>query len=78
MPNPLNTHRTDPNVLCDIEVEALKDLGGKITFCLKCNYNFSPPHSEFGLPCQTDRNEAVRLMKRYLEIHGYTVTNNFR
>lgn len=47
---------------------ALAKLGRDISIGLSCNLNGS------GIPCRTDRLEAVKDMKKYLEIHDYTVT----
>ena len=55
------------NVLSDPEIEELAELGSLITIDLSCDANGT------GLPCRTDRLEAVSNMKRYLEIHGYKI-----
>ena len=56
--------------LSDIEIEELFRLGDDIKKDLSCDANGT------GLPCRTDRLEAVSNMKRYLEIHGYNVRRN--
>ena len=53
--------------LSNIEIEKLVKLGDNIQKDLSCNANGT------GLPCRTDRLEAVSNMKRYLEIHGYKI-----
>ena len=49
------------------EQEELVNLGDNIQKDLSCDANGT------GLPCRTDRLEAVSNMKRYLEIHNYDV-----
>ena len=49
------------------EQEELVKLGDNIQKDLSCDANGT------GLPCRTDRLEAVSNMKRYLEIHDYDV-----
>jgi len=51
-----------PGTLSPDEVRELKGLGEGIRISLRCNENA-------GLPCRTDRLEAVKLMRRYVEIH---------
>ena len=53
--------------LSDIEIEELFRLGDDIKKDLSCDAN------GIGIPCRTDRLSAVENMKRYLEIHNYTV-----
>jgi hypothetical protein len=55
------------NQLTDEEVGRLVELGKDIRTSLECDINGK------GLPCRTDRFEAVRDMKEYLEVHDYTV-----
>lgn len=55
------------NMLTDKEIKKLSLIGDNIIGCLECNIN------GHGIPCRTDRLEAVRLMKNYLEIHNYKV-----
>jgi len=55
------------NTLSEKELETLAGLGEKIKSCLDCNIN------GYGVPCRTDRLEAVKLMKKYLEIHDLEV-----
>ena len=50
------------------EQEELFRLGDDIQKDLSCDANGT------GLPCRTDRLDAVSNMKRYLEIHNYDVT----
>ena len=50
------------NVLTDKDLEKLAKLGVRIRACL---WN----RNDTGVPCQTDRLEAVRLMQEYLTIH---------
>ena len=59
---------TKRDTLNDVEIEELVFLGKGIIGGLGCNANGE------GLPCRSDRIASVRLMERYLEIHGYTVT----
>jgi hypothetical protein len=51
------------NRLTEKEIKELVELGKNIQLCLSCNIN------DTGLPCKTDRFEAVNLMKKYLGIH---------
>ena len=57
----------DKNLLTTQEQEELFRLGEDIQKDLSCDANGT------GLPCRTDRLEAVSNMKRYLEIHDYDV-----
>jgi len=57
----------DKSILNAQEQEELFRLGEDIQMCLSCDVNGTR------LPCRTDRLEAVSNMKRYLEIHNYTV-----
>jgi hypothetical protein len=50
------------NVLTDKDLEKLAELGVRIRACL---WN----RNDTGVPCQTDRLEAVRLMQEYLLVH---------
>jgi hypothetical protein len=60
------------NTLTNQEQEELSRLGEDIQAGLSCNANGT------GLPCRTDRLDAVSNMKRYLEIHNYTVIDKSR
>ena len=51
------------NRLTDKEINRLVELGADIQRCLSCDIN------DTGLPCRTDRFEAVELVKKYLGIH---------
>ena len=51
------------NRLTDKEINKLVELGVDIQKCLSCDIN------DTGLPCRTDRFEAVELMQKYLRIH---------
>ena len=55
------------NTLTNQEQEELFRLGEDIQAGLSCDANGT------GLPCRTDRLDAVSNMKRYLEIHNYSV-----
>ena len=59
------------NSLTDEEVIRLAELGRDIVLSLTCDLNLT----EEGLPypCRTDRLEAVKLMKEFLNIHDYDV-----
>ena len=57
----------DKNLLTTQEQEELFRLGEDIQMDLSCDANGT------GVPCRTDRLEAVSNMKRYLEIHNYDV-----
>ena len=52
------------------EVKRLTELGQAILGGLSCNANGD------NFPCRTDRLDAVKHMKEYLEIHGYTIKSN--
>ena len=54
------------------EQEELFRLGDDIQKDLSCDANGT------GIPCRTDRLSAVENMKRYLEIHNYTVMDKSR
>ena len=56
-----------PDALNDEEFYELLKLGPDIQLSLECCMQMD------GLPCKTDRLHAVKLMKRYLEIHDYSV-----
>ena len=58
------------DTLNDKEVKRLGELGQAIQGGLSCDIN------DNGIPCRTDRLDAVKHMKEYLEIHGYTVKSN--
>ena len=60
------------NTLTKQEQEELFRLGEDIQKGLSCDANGT------GLPCRTDRLEAIKNMKRYLEIHNYTVIDKSR
>ena len=53
--------------LSNIEIEKLVKLGDNIQKDLSCDANGT------GLPCRTDRLEAVSNMKKYIEIHGFKI-----
>ena len=57
------------NTLTDADMVELSELGERIVLGLACDANGS------GLPCRSDRIGAVEDMKRYLEIHDYTVVD---
>ena len=57
----------DKSILNSQEQEELFRLGDDIQKDLSCDANGT------GLPCRTDRLEAVSNMKRYIEIHGYKI-----
>ena len=57
----------DKSLLTAREQEELVKLGDNIQKDLSCDANGT------GLPCRTDRLDAVSNMKRYLEIHNYDV-----
>lgn len=58
------------NVLNDIEIEELADLGQRITTSLSCDANGT------GTPCRTDRFAAIEDMINYLLIHDYRIANS--
>ena len=58
------------DTLNDKEVKRLTELGQAILGGLSCNANGD------NFPCRTDRLDAVKHMKEYLEIHGYTIKSN--
>lgn len=55
--------------LTDADMVELVELGKRIVLGLECDANGS------GVPCRSDRIGAVLDMKRYLEIHDYTVVD---
>ena len=57
----------DKSILNNQEQEELFRLGEDIQAGLSCDANGT------GVPCRTERLEAVSNMKRYLEIHNYDV-----
>ena len=56
------------DTLSNKEIDKLVKLGGDIQQDLSCDANGT------GLPCRTARLEAIKNMKRYLEIHNYEVS----
>ena len=62
----------DKSILNSQEQEELFRLGDDIQKDLSCDANGT------GIPCRTDRLSAVANMKRYLEIHNYTVMDKSR
>ena len=60
------------DTLSNKEIDKLVKLGGDIQQDLSCDANGT------GLPCRTDRLEAIKSMKKYLEIHNYTVIDKSR
>jgi hypothetical protein len=56
-----------PGTLNDTEIAELVELGKRIHESLSCDANGT------GLPCRTDRLEAVRDMVRYLKLHDFYV-----
>ena len=60
------------DILTNQEQEELFRLGDDIQKDLSCDANGT------GIPCRTDRLEAVSNMKRYLEIHDYKVIDKNR
>jgi hypothetical protein len=55
------------DTLNNTEIESLRELGEKIQQDLACDANGT------GLPCRTDRLEAVENMIKYISIHGYKI-----
>ena len=55
------------DTLNNAEIESLRELGEKIQQDLSCDLNGT------GLPCRTDRLEAVENMIKYISIHGYKI-----
>ena len=55
--------------LTDLEMEKLAELGKLIQLGLSCDAN------DVGVPCRTDRLDAVGNMKEYLRLHDYVITN---
>jgi hypothetical protein len=53
--------------LSDHELKQLAELGKSIIVSLECDVNQS------GVPCRTDRLEAVEKMKEYLKLHSYKI-----
>lgn len=56
------------DILSDKEIIRLAQLGKDIRRGLECDINGQ------GIPCHTDRLDAVSKMKEYLEIHNYKVS----
>ena len=56
-----------PGTLNDTEIAELVCLGRRIHGSLSCDADGT------GLPCRTDRLQAVKDMARYLQIHGFRV-----
>ena len=56
--------------LTDSDMAELAELGEKIQLDLSCDVNGE------GVPCRTDRLEAVKNMAEYLRLHDYTITND--
>ncbi len=58
------------NSLSDEEIKRLHKLQEGIILSFDCDINGT------GIPCHTDRFEAIELMKEYLEIHNLKVTES--
>ncbi len=58
----------DEPILTDQQIKYLNNLEFLIRYDLSCNT------SSNGIPCSACRTSAVDRMKKYLKIHGYTVT----
>ena len=56
------------DTLSNKEIDKLVKLGGDIQQDLSCDANGT------GLPCRTDRLEAIKNMKNVLEIHNYEIS----
>ena len=53
--------------LSDHELKQLAKLGKDIIVSLQCDIN------DMGVPCRTDRLEAVKCMIAYLKLHNYQI-----
>ena len=51
------------DTLNEIEIARLANLGHRIALSLECH------EGPKGIPCRTDRLEAVRLMREFVQIH---------
>jgi len=58
------------NTLTNKEIKKLIELGKKIQLGLSCDINGQ------GIPCRTDRLQAVEDMKEYLSIHNIGCYND--
>ena len=58
------------DTLSNKEIKRLNKLGEDISISLNLDLT---DLSNIGIPCRTDRLEAVKDMKEYLEIHNYKV-----
>ena len=58
------------DTLSNKEIKRLNKLGEGISISLNLDLT---DLSNIGIPCRTDRLEAVKDMKEYLEIHNYKV-----
>jgi len=56
------------DTLTEKDLVKLKNLGNKISASLDCDIN------GYGVPCRTDRFEAIKNMTKYLKIHDYKVS----
>ena len=56
--------------LNDKEIKRLGELGQAIQGGLSCAIN------DNGIPCRTDRFDAVKHMLEYVKIHGYVFTRS--
>ena len=63
--------KADLGYLTDEEVIRLAELSRDIKESLSCELNVSEEGLSY--PCRTDRFEAVKLMKEFLNIHDYDV-----
>lgn len=59
------------NILSPKEIKQLNKLGTDIRMSLDLNYT---DLNDIGIPCRTDRFQAIKSMISYLKIHGYKVT----
>jgi len=59
-------------MLTDSDMAELAELGEKIQLDLSCDVNGE------GVPCRTDRLEAVKNMVAYLRLHDYQVHDEYQ
>ena len=59
---------TGKDTLTNSDIKKLVHIGKDIVLSLSCDIN------GIGLPCHTDRMEAIKGMVEYLRVHDYKLT----
>jgi len=62
------------DVLTRQEISELCELGKSIMADLDCCMNMHSGLKDESIPCRSCRFDAVEMMKKYIEIHGWKVS----